>query len=697
MGLEEVSISINNKTLKFENGKLAKQANGSVTIQYGDNIILSTAAMSDPREGIDFFPLSVEFEERMYARGKIPGSFFKREGRPSTPAILIARMTDRSIRPLFPKGFNNEVQVISTTLSSDQSNTFDVMSIIGASVALSISDIPFEGPISATRIGYNNNQFIINPTYDEMNESELDLLIAGSKSGVVMIECGSNEVDEEIVLEAVKLAQKTNNEIINLQEEFIKKIGKSKIDFNTEKHPEELKDTIESKISKDVNNLLTSSLGKIEQEEGLNKLKNSLKEDLAEEYEENHINEVFEIILENEFKSIVLSGGNRPDGRTATEIRQLSSEISLLPRTHGSGLFTRGETQVLSVATLGSLGDAQRLDTLNPEDQKRFMLHYNFPPYSVGETGRVGSPGRREIGHGALAEKALAPVIPNDKDFPYTIRLVAECLGSNGSTSMATVCSGTLALMDAGIPIKTPIAGISIGLITNDKDDYLTITDIQGLEDHIGDMDFKVAGSNNGITAIQLDIKVKSITFEMIKDALYQAKDARLQILELINQTIENPREELSPYAPRITKINIPKDKIGIVIGPGGKTIRGIVEQTEATVDIDDDGTISIGSSDAQAAEAAINIIKGLTKDVEVGDKYTGKVVKITNFGAFIEILPGKDGLVHISELAHYHVKEVEDEIKLGEQVEVLVKAIDNMGRINLSRKALIDNSDTES
>jgi len=694
MGLEEVNINIGDRTLKFETGKLAKQANASVTVQYGDNIILCTAAMSDPREGIDFFPLSVEFEERMYARGKIPGSFFKREGRPSTPAILIARMTDRTIRPLFPKGFNNQVQIISTTLSSDQTNTFDVMSIIGASVALSISDIPFEGPISATRIGYSNNEYLINPTYSQMNESDLDLLVAGSKSGVVMMECGSNEVDEEIVLEAINIAQETNNKIIELQEELIKVVGKPKIDFNTDKYPEELKNNAESIISKDINKLLTSSLEKTELEDALNTLKKSLLEELKENHEETQIKEVFEIILEEEFKSIVLSGQNRPDGRTPIEIRPLASEVSILPRTHGSGLFTRGETQVLSTATLGSLGDAQRLDTLNPEDKKRFMLHYNFPPYSVGETGRVGSPGRREIGHGALAEKALAPVIPNETDFPYTIRLVAECLGSNGSTSMATVCSATLALMDAGVPIKTPIAGISIGLITNDKDEHLTITDIQGLEDHIGDMDFKVAGSNNGITAIQLDIKVKSINFNMIKDALYQAKNARLEILKLINETIENPREELSPYAPRIIKIKIPKDKIGIVIGPGGKTIRGIVEQTEATIDIEDDGTISIGSSDATASEAAINIIKGLTKDVEVGEKYTGKVVKITNFGAFVQILPGKDGLVHISELANHHVKEVEDEIKLGEQVEVLVKAVDNMGRINLSIKALLEESD---
>ena len=694
MGLEEVNIKISDRTLKFETGKLAKQANASVTVQYGDNIILCTAAMSNPREGIDFFPLSVEFEERMYARGKIPGSFFKREGRPSTPAILIARMTDRTIRPLFPKGFNNEVQIISTTLSSDQTNTFDVMSIIGASVALSISDIPFDGPISATRIGYSNNEYLINPTYSQMDESDLDLLVAGSKSGVVMIECGSNEIDEEIVLEAINIAQETNNKIIKLQEELIKVVGKPKIDFNTDKYPEELKNNAESIISKDINKLLTSSLEKTELEDALNTLKKSLLEELKENHEEAQIKEVFEIILEEEFKSIVLSGQNRPDGRTPIEIRPLASEVSILPRTHGSGLFTRGETQVLSTATLGSLGDAQRLDTLNPEDKKRFMLHYNFPPYSVGETGRVGSPGRREIGHGALAEKALAPVIPNETDFPYTIRLVAECLSSNGSTSMATVCSATLALMDAGVPIKTPIAGISIGLITNDKDEHLTITDIQGLEDHIGDMDFKVAGSNNGITAIQLDIKVKSINFNMIKDALYQAKNARLEILKLINETIENPREELSPYAPRIIKIKIPKDKIGIVIGPGGKTIRGIVEQTEATVDIEDDGTISIGSSDAKASEAAINIIKGLTKDVEVGEKYTGKVVKITNFGAFVQILPGKDGLVHISELANYHVKEVEDEIKLGEQVEVLVKAVDNMGRINLSIKALLEESD---
>jgi len=683
---------VGRNTISFETGKLAQKANGSVVVSSGDNVLLITATMANPREGIDFFPLTIDVEERQYARGKIPGSFFRREGRPSTFSILIARLTDRPIRPLFPKGFRNEVQIIITPLSLDMETPYDTLAVTGASAALSISDIPFDGPISCTRMAYIEGEYIINPTYEELEESQLDLIVAGSKSGVVMMEAGASEVSEDIVIEAIEKAQVANIEVIELQEELAAGAGKEKRDdYERRGYDPELESKVADALGDRV--LEALRLEGTESDDALSALKGELNESFGEEYDSRTIGGAFETALDESFRTRIITEGARPDGRGAKEIRQLSAEVSLLPRTHGTGLFSRGETQVLGVCTLGSSGDAQKIDTLSPEESKRFLLHYNFPPYSVGEARRVGSPGRREIGHGALAERALTSVLPSEDEFPYTIRLVGECLSSNGSTSMATVCACTLALMDAGVPIKAPVAGISVGLVTGDDGEYVTLTDIQGLEDHVGDMDFKVAGTRDGITAIQLDIKVDSISGDVIKDALEQAKVGRNEILDVIQEAIPDAREDLSPYAPRMETIHIPVDKIGAVIGPGGKTIRGIVDATKATVDIQDDGSVVIGSADSEASQAAIQMIRDLTRSVEVGEIYTGRVVKCMPFGAFVEILPGRDGMVHISELADYHVPEVEDEVNVGDEITVIVIAIDG-DRIRLSRKALMGDDD---
>ena len=685
---------IGSETITVEGGKLAQKANGSVLVRSGDCVILATATMSKPREGIDFFPLTIEFEERLYARGKIPGSFFRREGRPSTHGILIARLTDRPIRPLFPKGFRNEIQVILTPLSIDQETPIDVLCVMGASAALSVSDIPFEGPIGVTRMGYVNRQFVVNPTHAQLEESSLDLIVAGSRDGVIMMEAGVTEMPEDLVLEAIKRAQDVNQQVIDIQEEAVRSIGKAKIGYESDAYSESLDEWMKQQARGRLASVLQSSVSGEEQSEQLSRLKADVVERLEADYQKSDILNAFQAAEEEEFRQVILNDGKRPDGRGLREIRAISSEVGLLPRTHGTGLFTRGETQVLGVTTLGSVGDAQKLDTLSPEDTKRFMLHYNFPPYSTGEARRVGSPGRREIGHGALAERALAAVLPSEEDFPYTIRIVSEVMSSNGSTSMGSVCASTLALMDAGVPIKAPVAGISVGLVTGDNGRYVTLTDIQGMEDHIGDMDFKVAGTAEGITAIQLDIKVKSIGLDVCRDALEQAREARLFILERIGETIQESRSQLSPYAPRVLRINIPVEKIGIVIGPSGKTIRGIIEATKATVDVMDDGTVVVGSINEASAAKAVGMIENLIREVKVGDIYTGKVVRLMNFGAFVEILPGKDGLVHISELSERHVANVEDEVDVGDEITVVVREIDNMGRINLSRRALLQGDD---
>jgi len=684
--------NIDSKVFSIETGKLALQANGSVLVKLGDSMVLVTATMSTPREGIDFFPLTIDFEERLYSIGRIPGGFFKREGRPSTDSILINRLTDRPLRPLFPKGFLNEVQIIITSLSSDQETPLDTLSILGASAALSISDIPFNGPISATRIAYINGSLITNPTYSDLESSELDLVAASNKDGIIMIEAGANELPDDLVVEAIALAHETNQELIEMQNDLVKKIAPTKQSFVSAAYPDELKNLISKKSQTQLEGILDSADTKLEQKEKTNdELKKNIEE-LEDQYSSSHIEQAFDDILDSIFRKRVLEQGKRPDGRHLKEIRMISSEVGFLPRAHGSALFNRGETQILGVATLGSLSEAQKLDNIGPKQSKEFMLHYNFPPYSTGETGRVGSPNRRAIGHGALAERALQPVLPNTEEFPYTIRLVAEALGSNGSTSMGSTCAGCLALMYAGVPITSPVAGISIGLVTSDNSKYTLLTDIQGMEDHYGDMDFKVAGTSQGITAIQLDIKIKHINMEIVKDTFKQAKEARSQILDAMLTTIEKPNKELSPYAPRIIKISVPKDKIGNVIGPGGKTIRSIIEKTNVTLDIDDDGIVTIGSNNEDNAQEAVKIIEDMTREAKVGDIYTGKVVRILDFGAFVEILPGTDGLVHISELANHRVAKVEDIVKRGDEIQVLVKSIDPASRkISLSMKALLN------
>ena len=682
---------VGTRDIVIETGRLAQQANGSVLMQTGDSAVLVTATMSKPREGIDFFPLTIDFEERLYARGKIPGNFFRREGRPSFDAILTDRLTDRPLRPLFPKGFRNEVQIIATALSADQESPLDMLVLNGASAALSMSDIPFGGPIGATRVGFVDGEYVINPTYQQLAASQLDLVVAGSRDGVMMMEAGASELSEAQVLKAIQLAQDANLEIIALQEEIVSELGVEKVGFTTGGVSPEAVEQASGIIGDGIARALDESNGKADQAERLDAVKATLAEQMDDE-----VKDAFEAVLEREFRARILDQGKRPDGRGVKDLRELSADTGILPRTHGTGLFQRGETQVLGVATLGSSGDVQRLDNLSPNDSKRFMLHYNFPPFSTGETGRVGSPGRREIGHGALAERALLPVIPSEEDFPYVIRLVADVLSSNGSTSQASVCACTLALMDAGVPITRPVAGISVGLVTGDDGRFAILTDIQGMEDHFGDMDFKVAGTSEGITAIQLDIKIGFIGWDVIEATLEQAKDARMEILEVMRGAIEAPRDDLSEFAPRMTRISIPISKIGAVIGPGGKTIRAIVEETKATVDVADDGTVTIGSSDADASKRAVAIIEGLTKEAKVGDKFTGKVVRIMNFGAFVEILPGTDGMVHISELSDRHVPTVEDVVALGDEIEVEVIGVDHSGRIALSRRSLLQGGDQD-
>ena len=683
---------IGQKQLTIETGRLAQQANGSAVVSYGESIVLATATMDKPREGIDFFPLTIDFEERMYARGKIPGNFFRREGRPTTDAILADRLTDRPLRPLFPKGFKNEVQIIVTSLSSDQEKPLDLLVVLGASAALTVSDIPFDGPIGVTRIGYLDGEYIVNPTYQQLADGKMDLVVAGSKAGVSMLEAGADELSEEAMQEGIRLGQKANLEVIALQEEMRNAVGKPKVGFETSEYPQELDSKVAATVDSRISDALDAREGKADQSERIKALKDEVRDELDDSYERSDVSEAFEALVEKQFRARVLEKGQRPDGRGLKDIRPVSSEVGILPRTHGSGLFNRGETQVLGVATLGSVGDAAKIDSLSPQESKRFLLHYNFPPFSTGEAGRVGSPKRRDIGHGALAERALLPVLPGEEEFPYTLRLVADVLSSNGSTSMGSVCACSLALMDAGVPIKTPVAGISIGLVTGDNGNFATLTDIQGMEDHAGDMDFKVAGTTNGITAIQLDIKIQSIGEEIIEAALSQAKEARLSLLSTMGEVIDVPRTDMSPYAPRMTRLSVPVEKIGALIGPGGKNIRGIVEETGATVDVDDEGTVIIGSADGAAAQRAIEMVEGYTKVVKVGDIYTGKVVRILDFGAFVQILPGTDGMVHISELADYRVPKVEDVVQEGEELTVIVIGVDSVsGKIALSRRALLE------
>tara|TARA_B100000959_G_C14991973_1_gene628369 strand:- start:2542 stop:4626 length:2085 start_codon:yes stop_codon:yes gene_type:complete len=684
---------INGEEISFEIGNMAKAANGSVLVRYRDNVLLITATMSNPRPGIDFFPLIVDFEEKLYARGKIPGGFFRREGRPSSSAILSARLIDRTLRPLFPESFRHEVAIVILPLAVDLTTPLDWLGLIGANLALSISDIPFNGPVSATNIGYLNGDLISNPTYEQLDESEFNLLVSGSTDGVVMIESEGKEISEDLMYEAIVKSQEINNEIIDNLKSFVAKNGKDKLQVTNEFDESKYSELITALESELLDIYKNNDLNKSEKDVSINEKIDKFFEDKKSDDEAESYKSELDKLKSNVFRKITLENKSRVDGRKFDEIRDLSGSVDIIPKVHGSGMFTRGETQVLSLVTLGSARDYQRLDTLTPLEEKRFMLHYNFPPYSVGEARPMRSPGRREIGHGALAEKAIEQVLPNSDDFPYAIRIVSEVLESNGSTSMGTVCSATLALMDAGVPIKKPVAGISVGLISDD-DNYEVLLDIQGVEDHYGDMDFKVAGTEDGITAIQLDIKLKFISLEVVKSTLDIAKNGRLHILDTINSIIDNPREELKPDAPRITKYQIDPDKIGLLIGPGGKTIKGISEESGAVIDINDDGIVSISSEDGEALDIALNKVKALTKEIKAGEIYKGKVVSIRDFGAFVELTPSKDGLVHISELENYRVKNVEDVVQIDDIVEVLVKSVSPDGKVSLSRKALLEDSE---
>jgi polyribonucleotide nucleotidyltransferase len=683
--------NIGDRDLIIETGKLAQQADSSVTVRYGDTVVLVTACISDEiKEGSDFVRLTVDYEERHYAVGKIPGSFMRREGRPGEQAILAARLCDRSIRPLFLKSLPNDIQVVVTILSTDQENDPDVVAVIGASAALTISTIPFAGPISATRVGYIDGKYVLNPLLPQMNDSLLDLVVASSRENIVMVEAGCKEIAPEIYLEAVKLAHEENQKIIKLQDEMKEAVGKPKRENNGAGINQELVSTLYNDFNTKIYAAMENS-DRSRRQADLAVIETEAREKLKETYAEADIHAALDEVQKKVARKKILTTRKHLDGREITQVRPLSAEVGLLPRTHGSGLFQRGQTQVLTITTLGSIGQGQTVDDLGLEDTRRFMHHYNFPPYSTGEVKRMGSVGRREIGHGALAHKALVPVIPDEAAFSYAIRLVSEVISSNGSTSMGSVCASTLSLMDAGVPIKAPVVGIAMGLVTDKEnpDNYIVLTDIEGMEDFYGDMDYKVAGTVNGITAIQLDIKLQGVHHDVLVKATMQSLDAHKVILDVLKAAIPDVRPNLSKFAPRMYRITIDPGKIGALIGPGGKNIKAIIEETKTTIEVSNDGTVVIGSPNEEQAQAAMRKVEGLTQDVEVGAIYTGKVTRLQNFGCFVEVLPGKEGLVHISELADHHVAKVEDVVKIGDEIMVKVTEIDRLGRINLSRKAV--------
>ncbi|MEE8363207.1 MAG: polyribonucleotide nucleotidyltransferase, partial [Dehalococcoidia bacterium] len=693
--ISSYEMEVGGRTLQLETGRVANLAGGSVTVRYGDTMVLVTACVSDrPRPGADFLPLTVDYEEKMYARGKIPGSFFKREGRPSSDGVLMCRLTDRPLRPLFPKGYYHEVQIIATMLSVDMENPPDVLGIVGASVALTLSEIPFDDPVGACRIGLIDDELVVNPTYAELEESRLDLMVAGTGDAIMMVEAGAKEVPEDVLVEALRLAQEVNGEIVEQIREMQREVGKEKRAVSIDPGEGKALEAARGQVGATISDALAAAGDKESRQKALSEIRDRLIEALGESHEESHLKSAF-YSLENEAVRAAVLDGRRIDGRAPDEVRALSSQVGYLPRAHGSALFTRGETQALSSVTLGSPGEHQRMDTLSPVTTKRYMHHYNFPPFSTGETGRMFT-GRREIGHGMLAERALLPVLPSQEDFPYTIRIVSDILASNGSSSMASVCGGSLSLMDAGVPIKAAVAGIAMGLVTGEDGRRAILTDIQGAEDHSGDMDFKVAGTREGVTALQMDIKVKGITWELMHDALAQAKRARLQLLDHMESTIAAPRAELNEYAPRMITIKIPTEKIGAIIGPGGRVIRGMVDEYGVTIDVADDGTVTIGSSDGSSADAARAQIEAMTREVEVGTRYKGKVVRLMTFGAFVELFPGKDGLVHISELADERVPSVEAVVKIGDELDVLVTEIDAMGRVNLTARPAVLSGDVK-
>ncbi|OIJ13117.1 polyribonucleotide nucleotidyltransferase [Anaerobacillus alkalilacustris] len=700
MGQETQKFSMNwaGRELSFEIGEFAKQANGAVMVRYGETAVLCTVTASKSPKPLNFFPLTVNYEERLYAAGKIPGGFIKREGRPSENAILTSRLIDRPIRPLFPEGFRNEVQVVSIVMSIDQNCSSEMAAMVGSSLALCISDIPFDGPIAGVTVGRIDGEFMVNPTTEQLEKSDIHLVVAGTKDAINMVEAGAEEVSEEVMLEAIMYGHEEIKRLVAFQEEIVAKLG------NIEKMDVILHE-IDADLNTSVRELAESELREavqVQEKHARQAAIDVVMEKAVAHFEENEninleeVKEVLHKIVKEEVRRLITKEKIRPDGRAKDEIRPLSSKIDILPRTHGSGLFTRGQTQALSICTLGALGDVQILDGLGIEETKRFMHHYNFPLFSVGETGPIRGPGRREIGHGALGERALEPIIPSEKTFPYTIRLVSEVLESNGSTSQASICASTLAMMAAGVPIKSPVAGIAMGLIS-DGEDYTVLTDIQGMEDHLGDMDFKVAGTNEGVTAIQMDIKISGINREILQEALEQARQGRLQILDNMLEAINEPKAELSEYAPKILMMSINPDKIRDVIGPSGKVINKIIEETGVKIDIEQDGTVFIASTNQDMNAKAKQIIEDIVREVEVGQTYLGTVKRIEKFGAFVELFKGKDGLVHISQLAEERVNKVEDVVQIGDEILVKVTEVDNQGRVNLSRKAILKEQKQES
>lgn len=693
MDYKVYSTELAGTTITVEIGKFGEQANGACTVRCGDTVVFVSATGSkEPREGIDFFPLTVDFEEKLYAVGRIPGGFIKREGRPTEKAILISRLIDRPIRPLFPEGFRNDVQIVAMPLSVDPDYPPEVFAMLGSSIALSISDLPFMGPTGSVAVGLVDGEFVINPVSSQREKSLMDLIVSGTKDAIMMVEAGAHEVPEEQMLEAIMFAHEHIKQLVEFQEKIVEEIGKEKIEVLVE----EIDSELESKVRDFATDKIKEAVKAVEKQtrdDNLAKVEEEVLEHFAEEFPEHEkaILTVLENIKKEVVRSMILDEGVRVDGRELSEIRPLSCEVGLLPRTHGSGFFKRGQTHVLTVCTLGPMADVQVLDGLWEEESKRYMHHYNFPPYSVGETRPMRGPGRREIGHGALAERALEPIIPSIDEFPYAIRLVSEVMSSNGSTSMASVCGSTLALMDAGVPIKAPVSGIAMGLIKDEETGRVAIlSDIQGIEDFLGDMDFKVAGTEKGITAIQMDIKIKGIDKEILAKALAAAREGRMFIMQKMLECISEPRKELSPYAPKIISTTIDPEKIRDVIGPGGKVINAIIAETGVKIEIEDDGHVFVYSPNQEDAQKAIEMIENIAKEVEVGEVYQGKVMRIANFGAFVELLPGKEGLVHISKLSHDHVSRVEDVVKVGDEITVKVTDIDEQGRINLSRKDVL-------
>jgi polyribonucleotide nucleotidyltransferase len=686
------NIEVADRRLSIETGRVAEQANGAVVLRQGDSVVLSTAVMAkEPREGIDWFPLTCDYEEKLYAAGKIPGAFMRREGRPSEAAILASRLTDRPLRPLFPDGFRLDVQVVSTVLSVDQENDPTILSINGASAALVISNIPFAGPVGAVRMGHLDGHLVVNPPMSRIGESELDLVVAGTQDAILMVEAGAKGVSEAVIVEALEMAHEAIKQVCAGQLELQREVGRPKYEYTPPSYPQQIVEVVSEYLALRLDQAAFNP-DKTAREAAVDDLRRRTIAELGERFPEHAdiLGKLFDKKLKDRVRQRIVEEGVRPDGRGLKDVRNITVEVGVLPRTHGSGLFTRGQTQALTIATLGSMSDQQKLDGLSPDEFKRYMHHYNFPPFSVGEARPLRGPGRREIGHGALAERALLAVVPPVEEWPYTMRLVSEILSSNGSTSMASVCGSTLALMDAGVPIKAPVAGIAMGLVMREGKSAV-LTDIQGVEDNLGDMDFKVAGTKDGITALQMDIKIQGLTHAILAQALEQAREARLFVLDKMLAVLPGPRSEMSSYAPRITTIMINPDKIRDIIGPGGKMIRKITEETGAQIDVEDDGRVFIAAVDQEAGQRAIDWIKGLTDEVEVGKIYKGKVVRIMPFGAFVEVLPNQDGLVHISKLTDHRVDRVEEVANVGDEIVVKATEIDSQGRLNLSRQAAID------